>query len=137
MIAAALEPAARALDVNAVLERAARLYLESLAPFDVLLTPTYAVPPWELGWFSPLAPREEIIARTQQAVPYTPVQSAAGVPAMSVPLYWTADELPIGSLFAAAPGREDVLLALAYELESARPWAERWAPHSFVRVAAA
>lgn len=137
MIAAALEPKARTLDVGAVLERATRLYLESLAPFDVLLTPTYATPPWELGWLSPLLPREEIIARTQQAVCYTPIQTAAGATAMSVPLYWTADELPIGSHFAAAPGREEVLLALAYELERARPWAARWAPHSFVRVAAA
>ena len=54
---------------------------------------------------------------------------------MSVPLYWTSDELPVGSHFAAAPGREDVLLGLAYELEQARPWADRWAPYSFVRLA--
>lgn len=136
VLAAALTPAGQALDVGAVMEKAARLYLESLAPYDVLLTPTYATSPWELGWLSPLLSLEEVMARTQQAVCYTPIQTAAGAPAMSVPLYWTTDDLPIGSHFAAAPGREDVLLALAYELERARPWAERWAPHSFVRVAA-
>ncbi len=54
---------------------------------------------------------------------------------MSVPLYWTPDEVPIGSHFAAAPERDAVLLALAFELEQARPWAERWAPYSFVRLA--
>lgn len=137
LIAAALEPAARDLNVHGVFERATQLYLAALAPYDRLLTPTYATPPWELGWLSPLLPREELIARTERAVCYTPIQSVAGTPAMSVPLYWTADELPIGSHFAAAPGREDVLLGLAYELERARPWADRWAPYSFVRVMAA
>jgi amidase len=137
LIAAAQQPSARELDVAGVFERATQLYLAALAPYDLLLTPTYATPPWELGWLSPLLPHAELIARTESAVCYTPIQSVAGTPAMSVPLYWTADELPIGSHFTAAPGREDVLLALAYELEQARPWAERWAPHSFVRVAAA
>lgn len=137
LIAAAREPAARDLDVDGVFARATQLYLAALAPYDLLLTPTYATPPWELGWLSPLLPRAEIIARTERAVCYTPIQSVAGTPAMSVPLYWTSDELPIGSHFAAAAGREDVLLGLAYELERARPWAERWAPHSFVRVTAA
>ncbi|HKO91429.1 MAG TPA: amidase family protein, partial [Polyangiaceae bacterium] len=137
LIAATEERAAKELDVHAVFERATQLYLAALAPYDVLLTPTYATPPWELGWLSPLLPRAELIARTERAVCYTPIQTIAGTPAMSVPLYWTADELPVGSHFAAAPGREDVLLQLAYELERARPWAERWAPYSFVRLAAA
>jgi amidase len=56
---------------------------------------------------------------------------------MSVPLHFTPDGVPIGSQFAAAPGRDARLLALAYELEAARPWAQRWAPHSFVCVAGA
>jgi amidase len=137
LIAAAQQPAARDLDVRGVFERATQTYLEALAPFDLLLTPTYATPPWELGWLSPSLPHEELIARTERAVCYTPIQTIAGTPAMSVPLYWTADDLPIGSHFAAARGREDVLLELAHELELARPWTERWAPHSFVRMAAA
>jgi amidase len=120
-----------------VFEHASRLYLSSLAPYDVLLTPTYATPPWDLGWLSPLLPRDELIARTEQAVCYTPIQNVAGTTAMSVPLYWTADNLPIGSHFAAAAGQEQLLLELAYELERARPWAERWPPYSFVGLAAA
>lgn len=136
LIAAAREAPSR-VDVRAIFEVAARKYLDAIAPYDLLLTPTYATRPWELGWLSPLLPREELIARTERAVCYTPIHNVAGCPAMSVPLYWTADDVPIGSHFAAAPGREDVLLGLAYELEQARPWAERWAPYSFVRVAAA
>lgn len=110
-------------------------YLEATAGFDVVLTPTLALPPWPLGWLSPLLERDELIRRTERAVGYTPIQTIAGCPAMSVPLYWSAGGLPIGSHFAAASGREDLLFGLAYELEAARPWAERWAPHSFVRVA--
>jgi amidase len=53
---------------------------------------------------------------------------------MSVPLYWSEGGLPLGSHFAARRGAEGVLLALAYELEAARPWADRWAPFSFPRL---
>lgn len=129
--------AAPALDVRSVFEAAARQYLDATSAYDLLLTPTYATRPWQLGWLSPLLSREELIARTERAVCYTPIHNVAGCPAMSVPLYWTEDDVPIGSHFAAAPGREDLLLGLAYELERARPWAERWAPYSFVRVAGA
>jgi amidase len=114
-----------------------RSYLESIEPFDVVLTPTLAVPPWPLGWLSPLSSADELIARTERAVCYTPIQTIAGCPAMSVPLHWTDAGLPIGSQFAAAPGREAVLLELAYELEAARPWAARWAPFSIVSLARA
>jgi amidase len=124
-------------DVRACFETAARAYLDALAPYDLLLTPTYATRPWQLGWLSPLLPREELIARTEQAVCYTPVHNIAGCPAMSVPLHWSADGLPIGSHFAAAPGREVLLLGLAYQLEQARPWADRWPPYSFPRIAGA
>jgi amidase len=127
--------AAEHVDVGGTFERATRAYLDALAPYDLLLTPTYATRPWQLGWLSPLLPREELIARTEAAVCYTPIHSIAGCPAMSVPLYWAPGDLPLGSHFAAAPGREDLLLGLAYELEQAQPWAERWAPYSFVRIA--
>jgi amidase len=116
---------------------ATRTYLEAIEPFDVVLTPTLAVPPWPLGWLSPLLGADELITRTEQAVCYTPIQTIAGCPAMSVPLHWADTGLPIGSQFAASPGRERVLLELAYELEAARPWAARWAPFSYVSVAGA
>lgn len=136
LISAARAALARGVDVQRSFEAASRSYLDALAPYDVLLTPTYATRPWQLGWLSPLLARDELIARTERAVCYTPIQSIAGCPAMSVPLYWAPDGVPIGSHFAAAPGRDDVLLGLAYQLEQARPWADRWAPYSFPRLAA-
>jgi amidase len=119
----------------AVFQAATAAYLDAIAPYDVVLTPTLATRPWPLGWLSPLLGREELIARTERSVCYTPIQTIAGCPAMSVPLYWAEDGVPIGMQFAAAPGQDARLMALAYELEAARPWAERLAPCSFVRVA--
>jgi len=138
LIEAARAASADALGgARAVFQAATAAYLEAIAPFDVVLTPTLATRPWPLGWLSPTLGREELIARTERSVCYTPIQTVAGCPAMTVPLYWTSDGVPIGTQLAAAPGRDARLMALAYELEAARPWAERWAPYSFVRLAGA
>jgi amidase len=75
--------------------------------------------------------RAALIRRTERAVGYTPIHNIAGCPAMSVPLRWTAAGLPVGAHFAARPGDDAVLLGLAYELEAARPWRDRWAPLSY------
>ncbi|BCI52236.1 6-aminohexanoate-cyclic-dimer hydrolase [Mycolicibacterium litorale] len=93
------------------------------ADFDVFLTPTLAAPPPPLGYFTadPTDPLE-LLSRDAEFSPFTWYANAVGSPAMSVPLYWNGDALPIGTHFMAAHGREDLLLALAYELENARPW---------------
>jgi amidase len=59
------------------------------------------------------------------------VANMSGSPSMSVPLYFnTPTGVPIGSMFTAAPGADGLLYELAFALEAARPWAQRWAPHS-------
>ena len=65
-------------------------------------------------------------SRSAQFVPFTPLFNATGQPAMSVPLYWNADGLPIGVQFAGRFGDEATLFRLAAQLEQARPWAGRW-----------
>ncbi len=94
--------------------------------FDLLLTPTLAEPPVPLGTFAndpanPMAP----MARAGQYVAFTPAFNSSGQPAISLPLHWTADGLPVGVQLVAAYAREDVLFRIATQLEVARPWADR------------
>lgn len=96
-----------------------------MSNFDVLLCPTLPIDPPELGFLDPSLPFEEILRRTESLAGFTPIHNIAGLPAMSVPLYWTPENLPIGSHFAAPMGGESTLLGLAYQLEEARPWAHR------------
>jgi amidase len=112
----------------------AERYLAAMARYDVVLTPTLATVPWRIGHLSPILPREELVRRTARSVGYTPIHNIAGCPAMSVPLHWTDEGLPIGIHFAAAPGADALLLGLAYQLEAARPWHHRWAPYSYPRL---
>ncbi|WP_395854758.1 amidase family protein [Cystobacter fuscus] len=95
-----------------------------------MLTPTLTTEPWRLGHLSPVLGREELARRTAQAIGYTPLHNIAGCPAMTVPLHFPEDGPPIGTHFAAAPGADALLLGLAYQLEQARPWKDRWAPYS-------
>jgi amidase len=94
--------------------------------FDVLLTPTLGEPPLPLGSFD--SPPDNPLYGMQRAVafvPFTPLFNATGQPAMSVPLYWNADGLPIGTHFVGRFGDEATLIRLASQLESARPWRDR------------
>jgi amidase len=96
--------------------------------YDVLLTPTVAQLPPALGYLGPDVPFEHCFERLMKYVGFTPVQNAAGQPAMSVPLHWSSSGLPIGSHFAARAGDERTLLELAYQLEAAHPWRDRKPP---------
>ena len=97
--------------------------------WDVLLTPVVAEPPPPLGTFDAL-PDNPVAGfmRAAEYVPFTPLANATGQPAMSVPLYWTADGLPVGAHFIARFGDEATLFRLAAQLEAARPWADRRPP---------
>jgi amidase len=96
-----------------------------MANYDAWLTPVLALPPIRLGEQAPTLDFKTLYARVKQYMPYTPIHNVAGTPAMSVPLGMSHDGLPIGSQFAAAKGREDLLYALAYELEAAQAWTTR------------
>ena len=96
--------------------------------FDVVLSPVLSSGAPLLGEVGPLVPFDTLIARLIEYVGYTPIHNIVGAPAMSVPLYWTPQGLPIGTQFAARAGQERMLLELAYELEAAAPWAQRIPP---------
>jgi amidase len=131
--AATLDPGAQAAGEQAVAD-ATRAYLRLFEHHDVVLSPTVARSSWPLGHLSPSAGRETLIRRTEEAVGYTPVHNAAGCPAMSVPL-GRSDGLPVGMHFAARPGADGLLLALAHELEAAAPWADVRPDTAWLRAA--
>jgi amidase len=94
--------------------------------WDLLLTPTVAEPPPPLEEFAP--DPDDAMAQSRRAwrfVPFTPPFNMSGQPAISLPLHWNDDGLPIGVQLVAAYGREDVLIQVAAQLESAQPWADR------------
>jgi len=89
--------------------------------FDVLVTPTIATPPPPIGYLSEPGRGGRIFELLQ----YTSQFNVSGQPAISLPLHMTADGLPVGVQFVAAYAREDLLIRLAAQLETAAPWAAR------------
>lgn len=118
--------------------------------YDLLLTPTLATPPPRIGEFdlpAALQRASDVLIKTRTArllrhtniiddmvdknlswVPYTQLANLTGRPAISLPLHWTADGLPLGVQFVAPLAGEAMLIRLAAQLEQALPWAERVAP---------
>ncbi len=94
--------------------------------YDVLLTSTLGTPPLKIGELSSTSTDGADYYRVFAAfMPNTQAFNHSGQPAMSVPLAWTADGLPVGVQFAARVGAEGLLFRLAGQLERARPWADR------------
>jgi amidase len=99
--------------------------------FDLLVTPTMALPPAELGTMGSGAEDEDPTMPIVRAIPYavfTAGFNATGQPAISLPLHWTDAGLPIGVQLVGDMGREDLLIRVASQLEEAKPWAERRPP---------
>src|SRR5438105_2879386 len=99
--------------------------------FDLLLTPTLGSVPPRIGELSPAIDDADAFRTTLTAlVPYTTHFNVSGQPAISLPLHWNEDGLPIGVQLVADYAREDVLFRVAAQLEQARPWAPRRPPVS-------
>lgn len=111
------------------IQAASREVARFMLDYDVWLTPTLGEPPVPLGSFdSPPERPMAGLARSAQFVPFTTVSNMTGQPAMSVPLYWNDDGLPVGTQFVGRFGDEATLFRLAAQLEAARPWVERRPP---------
>jgi amidase len=108
------------------LEAFTRQLVQFMEPYDALLTPALAERPLVLGTLDAGAPEPmSTFARSGLFTPFTPVFNASGQPGISVPLFHGEDGLPLAVQLAGRPAREDTLLALATQLEEARPWAAR------------
>lgn len=110
---------------RAAFDRAGRLFDEFLSRYDVILSPVTPLPPPKLGEMSLDQDYDKFVAAATHASPFTACYNMSGHPAMSVPLFWNSQGLPIGSQFAARFGDELTLLRLAGQLEQAAPWAAR------------
>ncbi|KUI15892.1 amidase [Mycolicibacterium acapulense] len=118
--------------------------------YDLLLTPGLATPPPTIGEFDlpvVLQRAADVLIKTRTAkvlrftrivddmvdknlgwVPYTQLANLTGRPAISLPLHWTANGLPLGVQFVAPLAGESLLIQLAAQLEQAKPWSDRAAP---------
>ncbi|MCS7006097.1 MAG: amidase [Thermoleophilia bacterium] len=95
---------------------------------DVVLTPTLALPPVPIGWQETAAGAFEQLLRNAEFTPFTAVANVTGQPALSLPLAWTSDGLPIGVHAIGPPAGDALLLRLAAQVEEARPWAQHRPP---------
>lgn len=96
--------------------------------YDILLSPTLACTHLPLGTVRTDDTLERYEEGLAPMVPFTSVCNMTGVPAMSVPLAWTGEGLPIGLHFVSRFGGEEMLFSLAAQLEEARPWRDRQPP---------
>jgi Asp-tRNA(Asn)/Glu-tRNA(Gln) amidotransferase A subunit family amidase len=153
LIIAALGRATSGVDYLAAVQRRhehTRRLTTFFESYDLLLTPTLATPPPKVGEFDlPVVLQratdallktrtasllrytkivDDMIAENLGWVPYTQLANLTGRPAISLPLHWTADGLPLGVQFVAPLAGEALLIRLAAQLEQALPWADRIAP---------
>jgi Asp-tRNA(Asn)/Glu-tRNA(Gln) amidotransferase A subunit family amidase len=96
--------------------------------YDVVLTPTMGRPPVPLGTACLMQSAKAYAEATIPFSCFTALANETGQPAMTVPLHWSKDGLPIGAQFAARTGEEELLFSLAAQLEQARPWFSKMAP---------
>lgn len=98
--------------------------------FDVLLTPTSGILPPLAGAVleAQYAAPEQPVLDVVRSVSFTAFGNVTGLPAVSLPLHWSDEGLPVGVQLTAGPWQDGALLALAAQLEQARPWAQRRPP---------
>ena len=91
--------------------------------YDILLSPVLATPPVKIGEIDMNTnDMKTYIERLTKYSPFTGIFNQSGQPSMSVPLYRSKSNLPIGSMFSASFGNENLLFSLAGQLEKAEPW---------------
>jgi amidase len=112
-------------DALAALNVHARRGVAATAHLDAVLTPTLALLPRPIGWFTADGDPAADFERQKRFTPFTAIYNTTGQPAISLPLYQSSEGLPIGIMLVGRPAGEAALLSLAAQLEAAAPWHER------------
>jgi amidase len=121
-------PSARYIAAVESMHAWSRRMAEWWSDFDLLVTPTLGESPPRLGEMLPPQDNPLGTERALGLIPFTWPFNVTGQPAISLPLHWTDDGLPVGVQLVAASYREDMLLRVASQLEQAMPWRERRPP---------
>ncbi|MGY1762373.1 amidase [Geodermatophilus sp. SYSU D00779] len=120
--------ARQAMEALTALRLFARRFVTATDRYDVLLAPVTTMTPRPLGWFDADGDGAADFERQKRYAAFTAVFNVTGQPAVSVPLHWTGDGLPVGTMLVGRPADEVTLLSLAAQLEAAHPWAHRHPP---------
>lgn len=110
------------------LRRFAAGALTALAPYDLVLTPTLATLPPFVGELRNDADPAADFEAQKRFTPWTSAWNVTGMPAISLPLHWTDEGLPVGVMLAARPAEEELLLSVSAQLEAEAPWSDRRPP---------
>jgi amidase len=113
---------ANAVSLMRIVSRGA---IMATAGFDAILTPTLAQPPAPVGGIRDDDDPARDFDNQKRFTPFTAQYNVSGQPAISLPLYWTDEGLPIGVQLVGRPFDEVTLIRLAAQLEEARPWHDR------------
>lgn len=114
------------VDAVRVVHQTGRKVARFFQAYDLLLSPVLLQPPVPLGFLDTCTlDVRGYVKNLYRFFGFTNLFNATGQPAMSVPLYWTPQGLPVGLQFAGRFGDEALLLRLAGQLEQARPWKDR------------
>ena len=127
--AAAETPSAVYVAAVARLQMRARKIASFWSGYDLLLTPTLAMPPVPVGWETEPEDPWEQFDRAISFTPFTAAFNVTGQPAISLPLHWSDAGLPIGVQLVGPPLGDALLVRVASQIEEVRPWADRRPPH--------
>ncbi|MGI9465988.1 MAG: amidase [Rubripirellula sp.] len=109
-------------DARTAFFRAARQMSEFQSRYDVIMTPTLAIPPVKHGKICLTGTAQQVLDGLLEFIPCTQMANWTGQPAMSIPLHQSKSGLPIGTHFMGKFGDEATLFRLAGQLEKVRPW---------------
>jgi amidase/6-aminohexanoate-cyclic-dimer hydrolase len=109
-----------------IVHRTGRRFAKLFDAHDLLLTPTLPRPPQRLGAFSMMTDDPDAYGReVAYFTAFTAIVNVAGNPAVTLPLHWTAQGLPVGVQLIGRYADEATLLRVSAQLEQARPWFDR------------